>query len=142
MNTNLINPKDNFGNSKAGISRVPATVISEVGLAMDEGGAKYGGYNYRVAGVQASIYIDAVWRHLFEQFWDLGEDIDKDSNLSHVTKAIASLVVLRDSMIKENWIDDRPPKHDSRIMDELNNKKKLLLEKYPEPKSNYTENEL
>lgn len=142
METKPTNPKDSFGSSKAGISRVPASVLSEVGLAMDEGGAKYRGYNYRAAGVRASIYVDAVWRHLFQQFWDLGEDTDKDSGLSHVTKAIASLVVLRDSMIRGNWVDDRPPKQSAEIMDELNAKKKLLLEKYPNPKENYTEKEM
>jgi hypothetical protein len=142
METKPTNPKDSFGSSKVGISRVPATVLSEVGLAMDEGGAKYRGYNYRPAGVRASIYIDAVWRHLFLQFWDMGEDIDKESGLSHVTKAIASLVVLRDSMIKGNWTDDRPPSHDNEIMNELNQKKRDLLSRYPEPKENFTQKEL
>lgn len=141
-NTKPTNPKDSFGSSKAGISRVPACVVTEVGLAMDEGGAKYRGYNYRVAGVRASIYVDAVWRHLFQQFWDLGEDIDKDSGLSHVTKAIASLVVLRDSMIRGNWVDDRPPKQPSGLMDELNQHKKNLLDKYPNPKENFTQKEV
>lgn len=142
MDTKPTNPKDSFGTAKAGISRVPASVLTEVGLAFDEGGAKYRGYNYRAAGVRASVYVDAVWRHLFEQFWDLGEDLDADSGLSHVTKAIASLIVLRDSMLKGNWVDDRPPKQHPSIMQELNEKKKALLEKYPEPKENFTQVEM
>lgn len=142
METKPTNPKDSFGTAKAGITRVPATVLTEVGLAMDEGGAKYRGYNYRAAGVRASVYVDAVWRHLFQQWWDMGEDIDPDSGLSHVTKAIASLVVLRDSMIMGNWTDDRPPKHDASYMSVLNDKKKALLEKYPNPKENFTQVEV
>ena len=47
MSTKPTNPKDSFGSAKAGISRVPASVLTEVGLAMDEGGAKYRGYTYR-----------------------------------------------------------------------------------------------
>jgi hypothetical protein len=31
------------------------------------------------------------------------------SGLSHIDKAIASLIVLRDSMLQGNWTDDRPP---------------------------------
>lgn len=38
-----------------------------------------------------------------------GEDIDEESGLSHITKAITSLVVLRDAMIQGTLEDDRPP---------------------------------
>ena len=46
-------------------------------------------------------------RHLVG--WWEGEDLDPDSGLSHVTKAIASLVVLRDAMLNGKCEDDRPP---------------------------------
>lgn len=103
------NPKDIIGTSKPGISSVPIQVMAEVGNAMLEG-QKYGRHNYRAAGVRASVYIDAVWRHLFVQWWDQGEDVDVASQLNHVTKAIASLIVMRDSMMQGNFVDDRPPK--------------------------------
>jgi hypothetical protein len=74
---------------------------------MLEGAAKYGRHNYRVAGVRASVYYDAALRHLMA--WWEGEDLDPDSGLSHVTKAITSLVVLRDAMIQGQCTDDRPP---------------------------------
>ena len=41
--------------------------------------------------------------------WWEGQDTDPGSGLHHVVKAIASLVVLRDSMLACNWYDDRPP---------------------------------
>ncbi len=104
------NPKQACGERKAPITTVPAQVLTEVGLAMLEGARKYGAYNYRAAGVRASTYVDAVWRHLFLQWWDQGEDLDEDSGLSHVTKAIACLVVLRDSMLQKQMTDDRPPR--------------------------------
>lgn len=106
--TKLTNPKDVVGIRKAPMSTVPANVIAEVGVAMLEGASKYGRHNYRVAGVRASVYYDGTMRHIMS--WWEGEDLDPDSNLSHITKAIASLVVLRDAMVQDMWTDDRPPK--------------------------------
>lgn len=130
--TKATNPKDAVGSSKCGVHVVPISVISETALAMLEGGCKYGAHNYREAGVRASVYTDAVWRHLFQQWWDQGEDIDADSGLSHVTKAIASLVVLRDSMIQGNFYDDRPIKSKGSMI-ELNAAAKVIVDKYPNP---------
>lgn len=90
------------------MSTVPGNVMAEVGVAMLEGATKYGRHNYRVAGVRSSVYYDAVMRHLIA--WWEGEDIDPDSKLSHVTKAITSLVVLRDAMMQGMATDDRPPR--------------------------------
>lgn len=102
------NPKDAVGTKKVPLaSVVPARVIGEVSLAMLEGAREYGRHNYRIAGVRASVYVDAQDRHM-KAFWE-GQDIDPKSGLSHVTKAIASLIVLRDSMMQGNWVDDRPP---------------------------------
>lgn len=103
------NPKDAVGIKKwRQYTTVPMTVVWELGVAMLEGARKYGRHNYRVAGVRASVYIDAAKGHL-DAWWE-GEDIDPDSQLSHITKAIASLVVMRDAMIQKKFVDDRPPK--------------------------------
>lgn len=101
------NPKDSVGIRKAPMSTVPSGVMAEVGVAMLEGAAKYGRHNYRCAGVRASVYYDALMRHMMA--WWEGEDIDPDSGLSHVTKAITTLVVLRDAMMQGMCTDDRPP---------------------------------
>ncbi len=101
------NPKDSIGTRKAPMSTVPGPVLAEVGVAMLEGAAKYGRHNYRLAGVRSSVYYDAALRHLMA--WWEGEDLDPDSGLSHVTKAITSLVVLRDAMLQGQCTDDRPP---------------------------------
>lgn len=85
---------------------LPWRVIFEASLGMMEGGRKYGRHNYRAVGVRASVYYDATMRHTGD--WLSGKSIDSDSNLSHLTKAISSCHVLLDSMIKGNWIDDRP----------------------------------
>jgi len=132
------NPKDAVGIKKVPISVLSFPVLGEVGLAMLEGARKYGRHNYREAGVRASVYIDAVIIRHLGAFWE-GEDIDPDSGLSHVTKAIAGLMVLRDSMIKGNWVDDRPPKVEDGWVQELNEKAKEIIEKYPDAKEPYTE---
>lgn len=107
--TNPENPKDGIGVRKAPMSTVPAGVMLEVGLAMLEGCVKYGRHNYRSAGIRSSVYYDATMRHLMA--WWEGEDLDPDSaaQLSHITKAIASLTVLRDAMMQDMVTDDRPP---------------------------------
>ena len=123
------NPKDEIGTKKPRFySGLPANVTKEVSIGMMEGAIKYGRHNYRIAGVRASVYIDATLDHLFD-YWE-GQDIDPDSNLHHITKAIASLYVLRDAQMRDMWEDDRPPKSDVEgaklrlqvVVDELFNK--------------------
>ena len=136
----LSNPKDMVGIGKAPMSTVSAPVIAEIGVAMLEGACKYGRHNYRAVGVRASVYYDAALRHLFS--WWEGEDIDPDSGLSHVTKAITSLVVLRDAMLQNMVEDDRPPGTLKQFFVELNAKVAAIIEKYKDvqPK-HYTRND-
>jgi hypothetical protein len=122
MESKPTNPKDVCGIRKAPMSTVSGAVLAELGVAMLEGAAKYGRHNYRAVGVRASVYYDATMRHVIA--WWEGEDIDPDScaideatgqpdlttGASHITKAIASLVVLRDAMIQGMVTDDRPPR--------------------------------
>ena len=102
------NPKDSIGIRKSPLSVVPLSIVQELGVAMLEGAAKYGRHNYREAGIRESVYFDATIRHLFA-YWE-GEDIDPDSGMSHLTKAMASLAVWRDAQIQGMYEDDRPPK--------------------------------
>jgi hypothetical protein len=133
----LSNPKDSCGVKKAPLSTVPSAVLMELGVAMLEGALKYSRHNYRAIGVRTSVYYDAAMRHLMA-FWE-GEDTDPDSNISHVTKAIATLVVLRDAMINDKCVDDRPPATKTGWLAELNTRAGTLIEKYTEPKEAYTE---
>ena len=121
------NPKDAIGCDKVPFSTVPAQVIAEIGLAMLEG-CKYGRHNYRIAGVRSSIYYDAAFRHI-TAWWE-GQDIDPASGLNHVTKALASLTVLRDAMLNDMLYDDRPPpvKNQSWVED-FNAKAKEILQR-------------
>lgn len=123
------NPKDAVGIKKVPFSTISAPVIAELGVAMMEGARKYGRHNYRDVGVRSSVYYDATLRHL-TSWWE-GEDIDALSGLSHITKAIASLTVLRDAMIFGKLKDDRPPRAPDGWMEELNKKAGELIEKFP-----------
>lgn len=125
------NPKDAIGVSKVPFSTIPGPVMAEVGLAMMEGGLKYGRHNFRVSGVRASVYYDAAIRHLMA-FYE-GQDIDPDSKLPHIVKVIACMAVLRDSQIQGNWVDDRPPKSPDGWLETLNARAKELLVMYPDP---------
>ncbi len=126
------NPKDSVGIRKVPMSTISGPVMMEVGLAMLEGARKYGRHNYRVAGARASVYYDAAMRHLMD-YWE-GTDIDPDSGVSHISKAIATLVVLRDCEINNMLTDDRPPKSNKEWMQELNKKAGEIIDKYPNPK--------
>lgn len=137
--TKPTNPKDMQGIHKSPIvSVISQPVIAELGIAMLEGAYKYGRHNYRTVGVRASIYVDATMRHI-AAWWE-GEDFDPDSQaqLSHVTKAIASLVVLRDSIIQGNFTDDRPPVS-TVDWSALNAEVRKLNEQYPDPVPAHTE---
>lgn len=130
------NPKDVVGSSKVAMSYVPGPVLMELAAGMMEGGLKYGRHNFRAVGVRASIYYDAAHRHLMA--WWEGEDIDPPSGLSHVSKAIASLVVLRDSMLQGNWVDDRPPRSQPGWVDRLNDVSAAIVARFPTPVAPYT----
>lgn len=130
------NPKDAVGTKKPPMSTVSAPVVLELGTAMLEGARKYGRHNYRISNVRASVYYDAALRHLFS--WFEGEDIDPDSGMSHVTKAIASLAVLRDAQINDCLVDDRPPSSKLGWKDNLQENVDDIFERYPEAKEAYT----
>jgi hypothetical protein len=128
------NPKDAIGSLKVPYHLLPAPVLAEMALGMLEGACKYGAHNYRVIGVRFSVYYSATRRHL-DAFLE-GEDIDPDSQLSHITKAITSLVVIRDAMIRGKMVDDRPPGTKG-FMAKLNAVAKAICGRYPNPQPPY-----
>lgn len=127
------NPKSVFADTKAPISAIPGPVLYELGLALLEGALKYGRHNWRVEGVRASTYFDAAQRHIW-RWWE-GEDIDPDSGLPHLVKAMACFAVVRDAELFGKMTDDRPPRHDADWSGTLDAKSVALRKKYPEPKA-------
>lgn len=131
--TKLSNPKDSIGVLKADMSVVPTPVLYGLSLAMLEGALKYGKFNYREVGVRASIYIAALKRHV--DSWEEGEDYDPDLEaigvkVSHLDKAIACLVILRDAMIRGKLEDDRRPASPKGWLQGFNEEAKKMIEHY------------
>jgi hypothetical protein len=138
-NTKPSNPKAAFGALKWYVSVVSWPVIANMALGMLEGALKYGRHNYRLAGVKASTYVDASVRHI-AAFWE-GQDLDPDSKigLHHIDKAMASLHVLRDGILRGTWVDDRPPKSPDNWEALVNDKAKQLIAAFPNPVAPYTQ---
>lgn len=138
MNEKETNPKDAVGIRKVPMSCVSAPVVMEMALGMMEGARKYGRHNYRVAGVRASVYYDAAMRHLMD--WWEGVDIDPQSGIPHISKAMSALHVLRDAMMNDMWTDDRPPKmKNQQWIDLMNSKAGEIIDRFPDGKDPYTE---
>ncbi len=108
------NPKDIIGAGKAPLELVPDTLRVAASMAFLEGALKYGRFNWRLAGVRASIYKAALDRHMAS--WWNGEDIDAQSGLPHLWKAAACIAILIDSKEAGKLTDDRPPALDLTTM--------------------------
>jgi hypothetical protein len=72
---------------------------------MSVGAAKYGAFNYRESNISASVYQDAMERHL--QLWFDGEDNDPETGVSHLASVIASCSLLMDAQLTGKLHDDR-----------------------------------
>lgn len=101
------NPKDAAATTRLDLSLWPDAASAYGALAMTEGDLKYGGYNFRDTGVQSSVYVAALRRHIAK--WYNGEEADPKTNVPHLANAIACLGVLIDSIVQGNLNDDRPP---------------------------------
>lgn len=103
--TKPTNPKDAIGSDKVPMHLWPntATVLGAMGLL--DGALKYGRSNWRAVGIRASIYYDAVDRHMAA--WFEGEDIDPDSGLPHLAHALASIAIIVDAIAGDRFRDDR-----------------------------------
>ena len=122
------NPKDALGVKKWSMANVPIEVVMELGLAMHEGALKYGRFNWRDSGVRASVYFDAALRHLFS--WWTGQDIDPDSGVHHLTKAMACFAIVLDAAQFGKLEDDRPAGETPSAISRANVLAAALVEKY------------
>lgn len=101
------NPKDALAVTKLPLHLVPDTIEAYAALAFAEGAAKYGAYNWRVAGVFASVYHSAMKRHLAS--WHNGEEADPVTGVPHLASVIACAGILLDAKFCGKLTDDRPP---------------------------------
>lgn len=115
--TKASNPKDIFGGRKIDLGLVPDSAIMGMAHAFTEGAIKYGRYNWRIAGVRASIYNAAAKRH-HAKWWN-GQDMDTATMVHHLDNEMACLAILRDAALYGKLIDDRPPVPHEHAMAEL-----------------------
>lgn len=101
------NPKDRLGVAKVSTTKLPAAGVIHGACAMMDGGFKYEPYNWRGNKVIASIYIDAIGRHLMAWF-DESQECAPDSGVHHLGHIIANCSILLDAQETGNLVDDRP----------------------------------
>jgi hypothetical protein len=101
------NPKTEFGAKKPSTDCIPATAIVHLGAVMKDGAEKYGKFNWRVDRVSASVYHNALMRHLLA--WADGEDIDPEaqSKTPHLAHIMACCAILLDAHECGMLNDDR-----------------------------------
>ena len=123
------NPKDAIGSTKLPMHLIPGTAKAELAIAFLEGALKYGKYNWRVAGVRASIYLDAMERHL-EKFKN-GEDRDPVTKVPHMASVMACAAIIIDASHVGLLTDDRPPRAPaSNLIDTLADHVRYLQDLY------------
>lgn len=100
------NPKTAGGLTKPALHAIPPVALLHLGGAMADGERKYGLCNWRDNEVSASVYYDAIQRHLLA-WWD-GEDLAVDSRISHLAHVMACCAILLDAESLARLNDDRP----------------------------------
>ena len=132
------NPKDRVATSRLDLSLFPDTAVAYGALAMTEGDAKYGGYNYREAGVRASVYVAAARRHLAK--WFNGEWCDSRTGVPHLASVLGCVGILVDAIECDKLNDDRPPRCGISGMIEVMEKTvSHIRELYPDGPGRYRE---
>jgi hypothetical protein len=101
-----VNKKNLAAVGKAHMRCVPPVAIFALGAAMQNGGDKYGPFNYRDADVTASIFYEAMLRHIVD--WFSGEDFADDSHVHHLAHLMAGAAIVLDALQQGNLVDDRP----------------------------------
>jgi hypothetical protein len=100
-----MNPKDIVGTDKLPLSLWPSTATVMGSLGLFNGALKYGRMNWREAGVRASIYVDALLRHILA-YWE-GEEVDPDDGVPHLAAILACAAILVDAKAAGKLEDDR-----------------------------------
>lgn len=101
------NPKDAIGSKRLNMHLVPDSLIAYAALGFTEGAVKYGKYNWRVAGVRVSIYLDAARRHMAA--YQNGEWADAKTRVPHLASVLACVGIILDAGLSGKLTDDRPP---------------------------------
>lgn len=123
------NPKDAVGGTKVPLAFLSPIAKAHWALAQHCGRVKYGAWNWREAGVRASVYISAIQRHA--DGYLSGEQHDPADGTHHLCNIMACCAILLEAEAIGNLVDDRPPRVDMRPTYEFVEKQMAVLtEKY------------
>jgi hypothetical protein len=99
------NPKEKYGLAKMPLSLWPALATAYGSLGLLNGRLKYGGGNFKATPVIASIYIDALERHL--SAWKNGEEFDPVDGSPHLGGILANVAIILEARAVGSLVDDR-----------------------------------
>lgn len=99
------NNKNRVAAGKPKLFSVPPVSFLALGAAMQNGADKYGLYNWRDSEVTASVFYDAMLRHLLD--WREGQDHAPDSGIHHLAHLMAGAAIIIDAQAQGVFIDDR-----------------------------------
>ncbi len=136
--TKPTNPKDRLAISRVDMGLFPDTAVIYGALGMTEGDLKYGSYNFREAGVLASVYHAAMRRHM-ARWWN-GEDIDQSTGVPHLASALSCIAIIVDAQVNGMLADDRPIRGDVKTaLINAEAKVRNLQLTFPNPPERYTQ---
>lgn len=101
------NPKDAIASNKVPLSLLSPVAKALWAVAQAAGMLKYGAWNWRKAGVRASVYLDAMDRH--RDAYLSGEELDPVDGTPHLANIMACCAILLDAKAAGKLTDDRPP---------------------------------
>lgn len=117
------NPKKVFGASKPDLSLIPPVALAHMAMAFEDGGYKYGPFNWREYPVEARTYIAAGMRH-FADYLD-GTDCASDSEVHNLGHVMACCAILLDATENGQLLDNRPlPGKSAEVLERLKDQKK------------------
>jgi len=107
-----------YDENKPPLALIPPEALFEIAKVFSFGAEKYGENNWRNDGHCTSWTrtYSSIQRHL--NHWMLGENVDSESGLSHLTHATTQLIILMIHQMEYPEVDDR-----------YNTKRKRLIRK-------------
>jgi hypothetical protein len=101
------NPKDRLAQSqdKPPLHYLEPAAEEAIARAMKSGADKYGYRNFTIEPIKATVYIDALLRHILA--WKNGDDVDPDSGQHPLAHIGANVHVALAAMAADKFIDDR-----------------------------------
>jgi hypothetical protein len=99
------NKVSKYDDNKPSFSDLPQKALLSVVKSFNYGAKKYKKFNYS-GNIESLRLYDACQRHLHS--WMISDDVDESGN-SHLSHAIASLLMLEDGIINGTIVDTRNP---------------------------------